>query len=715
MTNELTPPGAPGSSIGLAESVVRNRSTVATLLVALGILFLGLGVYCFYKAYVSLPPTDAEKDATAEKPQDPALPEVKLDNPRKSEYLLGGGLGVLAAIVGIGLAAFVGLSVPRPTRAEQLAEARTLILLTGALFGLVLMLSGLAFFVLWFDSLTEWIEAGKVSEAKWILPLILVFLVGAGLAFLAAQPARADERDNPLVRRFVYGTNVGLTVMLVILALIVGNVFAALKIPNKLDTTESGLNSVTLSVPMRDYLTALPKTVRIHAILTDDDPVTTDIRRLLETCKEVNPNRFLVRYLSPVSDQRDIVQLRNKYPQVEIDRTGLLFVLDENEKVATYVRKNEFEKQERDKTTFVGQARLAQEILFLTEEQSESVIYFTHESRELNVAAAEGPEPEQPGQRRPATELRTALESARCRVRRLPTVAAGAEVKIPDDAGVIVIADPLGPIPEKTEAAIRKYMTTPRPNGKKGKLLVLTGANPRPAGAQGVMATGLETLLAEFGIQLPDMAVYAEPAGRLQARSLITIINPNLLNERNEIALSFDESGFLLENCRPIISGQSQPGVRAQPLLLSDPQRYTWIETEVLPNPELTWSEIIRSQSREMISRKQVARVYRPLGAVATEQSEDKQLGRVVVIGSGTFADNQVRSGRSVAAQVDLFAASVNWLRERPAVANIPAKRYDQYTPPQSSSEVRVYWFPVALTLGGILALGVGVWVLRRK
>lgn len=723
MSNELSSPpiGPAPASSALVEYVIKNRSTVATVLAILGVVCLVAAIYCFYKAFSPPPVSDEAKQKLAEKlklSEDDA--EVAATIPHQSAYIYGGIVGLMGAVVGIGVAAFAGMSIPQPTRSGQLTDARLLILLSGALFGLVLMTAGLFYSYHWFDSLTLGLEQKKLGELKWVLGPVLVFLIGAGLAFVAAQPARADERDNPIVRRIIYGTNFGLTVMLVLLALLVGNVLIALKVPNRLDTTESGLHTLTLSKEMQEYVVGLKKTIRVYAILAGEDPTTVDTRRLLESCQQANPDRFSVRYLSPVVNQKDIQQLKNKYPQVEIDQTGVLFVLDDNDKVATYVRKSEFEKRDmrsqRRDVEYVGQTRVAQELLFLTESSSDAIVYVTHSARELVLTPDTTPRGETL-QGRPADALRNVLEGVRCKVLRLPPEQPGVEYKIPDDADIVVVADPLSPLSEKLVSALTKYMANPRPNDKpKGKLLVLAGANPQPTG-RSLLTTGLEPLLAEYGIQMTPSAVYAEPTNQIPtARAVVGFMNPNLIAERNTIALSFQRLGFLFLNCRRLAAGQaSHPTIQAQPLLLTPANRDTWLEPEVLPNPEQTFDEIMRSQNPEVFRRKNYGQANRTLGVISSETIDSKATGRVVVIGSGTFADDQVRDESTVAAQVELFAASANWLRDRPAVANMPSKTYGYYTPPKSVNVVRILWFPIALVIGGVGALGLGVWVLRRK
>jgi len=70
---------------------------------------------------------------------------------------------------------------------------------------------------------------------------------------------------------------------------------------------------------------------------------------------------------------------------------------------------------------------------------------------------------------------------------------------------VVVVAEPTSPLPPAQVEAIRLYMTEPRADKKKGKLIVLAGAPVRPKGK--VIRTGLEGLLLEFNVRLGDRVV----------------------------------------------------------------------------------------------------------------------------------------------------------------------------------------------------------------
>ena len=186
----------------VADYVAANRGPVAIALIAVGVVCLAVGGYYLAKGF-NAPRAEKKTDADPE--------AVEIADPNQPTHLVAGILGVMGAAVGIGVGGSVLAKVPKPDVAGQRADARVTILLAGGLFGFVLMVAGLWFFYQWFGSLTAWLDQGKRGEAKWVLGPILAFVAGAALAFVSAQPARAEERNNPLLRRLVYGANLGLS------------------------------------------------------------------------------------------------------------------------------------------------------------------------------------------------------------------------------------------------------------------------------------------------------------------------------------------------------------------------------------------------------------------------------------------------------------------------------------------------------------------------
>ena len=221
------------------------------MLAILSVLFLALTVFLALKAFRAQPAD--EKPADQQLPDSlrdtkqlpPVKPPGDATDSKRTDYMFG-WLATLAAFLAVGgVAMWMLAAPPAGDEARQKTEARIAILALGASFGALAILFGMIFFYQWRESLTNWLDKGQTKDAKWVLTPILMIVAGAGLIFFAIQPARADERNNGPIRRVVYWSNFGLTVLLLLVAFVVANVLFSLKVPNKLDTTATGFYSLS--------------------------------------------------------------------------------------------------------------------------------------------------------------------------------------------------------------------------------------------------------------------------------------------------------------------------------------------------------------------------------------------------------------------------------------------------------------------------------------
>ncbi len=724
MSSDVTPPpnATPTADAPVADFVAANRQPTAYVLLALGLICLIVAGYLFYQALGRPAPKDQSAEA---KPTEPGTENVRPVVPHQAEYVLGGVGGLAAALALGGVGVWLLAAVPRPTTAGERTSARLAVLAAGGLFGLVLMVMGVVFFALWFKSLTAWLDTGKASEAKWVLGPLLAVLVGAGLVFASAQPARAEERNNSLLRRLVYGANLVLTGMLVLVLLIAGNVFAALKVPNKLDTTESGF--YTLSDKTREYIAGLEQPVKVYTTLFEDLPnrprlgrIMRDMRQLLAACQEANPSKFQVRYLSLTLNKDEITALKNKYPQADLNEIGVLVVVGEDEKRYSFIRYDDLYTAEgggapgeEPNLVFQGESRLVRELLFLSENKTRPVVYFTQNSGELAIGPRPGGEGGPTPPARSANQIKTALEKNYVDVR--PLTLDVTDPKIPDDATVVAVADPVTALSPEQVTALRKYMSTPRADGKKGKLIVLAGPHRKPTG--GMAPTGLEDLLAEYGVQLGTRWLYGDPRfERIPADTAIVGVPDSLAEDRtNTLAVAYaGETGILpWRNCRTLEVARGGGGpYQPQGLFFTIGNRATWLEDDPPPDPNKAFSELMVRDAAELRKKKAFGLASRPVAATVTEGGTS----RVAVFGCGDFfSDETGRRLQGAQLQADLFVTSVDWLRDRPAVAAVATKQYSRYTLTPKVDEVRLAWLPGGVAVLAILALGAGVWVLRRQ
>jgi len=727
-----------------ADFAVSNRTTIAYILVALGLACLGGSIWCFTKVDKAddaikakdKEEKDKDKEKDKEKKVEPDSEKEKdkdkaKDKEAKSklvnvehlfEYSSGAFFLLFGAVFSLGVAAYSLSATPKLTYAESLTDARKTVLLAGALIGALLMAGGLWFAAYYFTSLTLALDKGKLSELKWVVGPLAVVLLGGGLLFLAMQPARAEERHNDFIRKLIYGSNFALTTFLIMVILIVINIIVAIKVPNKLDTTESGLYSLELNPATKEYLGGLKKPVKVYAILPEsDNPVIADTLRLLDACAEANPSKFKVRKLSPTYDTKEIRELRNKYPQLDPSDLGLLFTLEDDDKQAGFVRLDEMVKQDfdqatrRSKTSFEGESKIARELLALNEAKTKAIIYCTTGHRELSVV--QQPPTGRPDENRTAMRLRAALEQANVEIR--PLAFDLTNPKVPDDASVVLIANPRDQFPKNQADAIQKYMSTPRPDGSHGKLILLTSPYPRADGT-GLEDTGLTGLAAYLGVDLGQAYLYNQLIRNqpsLGYSDVVSTTTRDLLVKRNPIALA-QRNPVILTNCREVtrIEQYSGPFVVEQLLLSTPPNRLTWLETSPSANPGKTVEQIFVDKKLQQDTQATNDGV-RGVGVLVSESSPNGPIGRAIVIGSGeAFADPDAQNRSRFAEMNSEFMTScVNWTRDRPAVANIPAKNYGEYQPPKVSDNKRLIGIPFVVTFLGVIALGTGVWVSRRK
>ncbi len=723
----MTSPVTPADPI--LDPLLRNRQSVGIAFAVLALLFLVGSGYCAVKAFTDSPAP--EKSAADEKAKSPSFDEVaggdtKLLRPYNSEYTLGAVIGFFCALAAGGAGGWLIGQLPNPDTARDRRVNRLLFFGAGAALGVAFMILGFALFHLWFGELAKWL--GQAEKAEPIKPLlaVLAFLLGAGLLFAGVQPLRAEERNDPVLRRIVYGSNFFLTTFLLVVGLIFINILATLKLPSKLDTSETGF--YTLSKNTTDYLAGLDKDVVIYATIQESRE-GADVLRVLNAFQEANPKRVKVKNLSLTLDKTELTALKTKFPSADfvdaegrISRLGLVIAIGPDEKRYQFIQQMELfgkegnPQQGPSKKTFQAEPRIIREVLFLTENKLKPVIYFTQGSGEISI------EPPGPNDKnsRSGDQLKQALIGDYCEVKSLKFDAFAVDPKVPDDATAVIVADPTAKLSDGTLLALSSYMAN-----QKGKLLVLAGAHRDPTNPKTILNIGLEKLLAEYDIELRDRVLYAQPVEGLPTNVLVAGCPQTMVAAKNTIALTFAGTGFVFANNRPLNLGNNPQSQKSKALFITDDDRATWLESEIFANPRDSYN-VLRALSQggraDLLAPKELAKSSRILAAVASESDKvakrdgepDRVVNRVVVFGYGSFEDSEKSAdGRAIFAE--LVTASINWLRDRPAVSNEGAKPYGVYTPNPKFDWSRGFTLPVVLVILSIAAVGLGLWVLRRR
>jgi hypothetical protein len=737
-----TPATAPTPAAGwnpLVESIRTNRVNAAYLLLGLAAVFLGVAVWLASKAErpAAAPPPAAD----AANPDAPPPPEVA--DPRKTDYRVGWIGAGLAALVCGGVGASLFARPARPTVEEQRTQARTLVLTVGGLLGALLIVLGGAYFYLWSESLTKWLDRGEAKEMRWVVIPFLMVVAGAGVVFAAIQPARADERNNQTLRRLVYGSNLALTVLLLSVALVAANVVISLKVQNKLDATETGF--YTLGEGTKRLLAGLSEPVTAYVVMLDDDTRgTNDVKQLMYSAQDAAPpGKFTPKFVSPVSNKAEIQRLQEKYPKLTKGATGVLLAIGEEGGRHAFISEDDLIKQEpsmrpgdRGQLSFVGEAAIVRELNFLDQQEKKPVVYFTQSNGELSLSSGGGAAAAFGGAGREASQLKTFLERNYIDVKALEL--SGATPKVPDDATVVVVADPQSPLSEGAAKALKEYATTTSParNGKHGKLVVAAGTGGGLAGLKDKRPpkTGLEGVLGEFGVKLGEQFIYTEPTRQIPVPAVASVAFPAAAQNNpivQAIAPRVPVIPFLMP--REVTTAGTPGGpFQVTPILITHPARHTWVEDEKLDDPFQTYEDLEDGRNASLRARKQYSGTPRNVGVVVAESAAPNPHmggggsgdGRAVVIGNGWIFSNEFASqfgGRgttSTPPTFDLLSVSIDWLRGRPPLPpGLEGKRYEMYTFPQSEaiSTTRLLYLPLGLAVIAVAGLGAGVWVMRRK
>lgn len=742
MSTQPTPPAptpAPAAADPVVELIRTQRQNVGYALTVLAAAFLVVGVMLVVKSNKLGATPSTQTDTKDDKDADSPLKDLKLDasevvQPNRFDYLVGAfGMALGLLVTGAG-AAYLLVSLPKLTEPEQRREARVLILAVGGLLGAFLIAMGAWFFIRWSDSLVKWLDKGEMKEARYALYPLLMVALGGLLMMIAVQPARAEERNNTVIRRLVYGSNFGLTVLILFVVLIIGNAVVAMRVPSRLDTTSNAF--YTLNQQTEQALKALDQPIRAYGIFQGGDPITEDTKRLLTSAQEANPSKFRVRFLSPALNRDEINKLKADYPMAEMSREGVLLVAGEEggaeRKRHTFIRADEFESTDdgpdgRPVTAFNGEPKLLRELRFLAENKQRPKVYFTQSSGELALSGGMGADA-----RRTAAGLKGYLEKNYFDVAEL-AFDPNKPAKVPDDASVVVVADPTAPLPPAGVEAIRKFMADPRPDGSKGKLVLLAGLQPGPD--RKALKLGLEPVLATFGVQLSDRFLYSVPTNQLpDPRGVVVSITREAVEANNPVALGFvnNMDQVLLRDCREVAKA---PGGAFQSVtvLTSVSGRTTWSQEDYAPNPRQAWdaiverAEAVRNAKTEAEARRlddqfgrdfQITRQPRPLAVFVSEREKDKETARVAVFGCGWFvsdeASGQAARNQTATILLDLMGSTLDWVRDRPTVTGVTKKPYSTYTLKPGFDNSRLLYVPLGLGLLIVIGLGAGVWVVRR-
>lgn len=607
----------------------------------------------------------------------------------------------------------------RPANAgSPVDEARFTILALGGLAGLCIAILGLILNVQYWDRLTALLRFGDRDGAWKVLLAVVTLIVGLAIMFLSLNSARSEERSSPVLRRLIYGYNTVLTGILLFLILAIVNVVAYMKLPAMVDSTEAGL--FKLSDRSKQILRSLDKPTTVYLIMASDANAYDEMRTLLANSQDFAP-QLRVESLSPGLNPGRIRELQKQFP--DITSEGVLVVYGDGPNApGSFIKSEDIVKVNfagRDRSeSFEGEARLMTDLAFLSENKQKPVVYFANQNAgEFDLNDSD------PRKETGIGVLKTRLEKRNFDVR--PLKFDTADPKVPDDATIVVLPNPRQPYTQPVAAALQKYMIE-----RKGKLVLLTDI---PQRATTMPETGLEPLLAGFKVDLGKDRILMRPVQIGQAvlrdpEIVLATVAAAALNSKNPIAINFDGYNLIFDQSRvvrpsatPPMPGQGDPSIRAETLIETRPGLPVWAESDLKASPR----QLVESFAKDPnLFRDKRSPEPLPIAVVVSESAPAAMPGglggpskpRMAVFGSANFITNsRMDETRSDSAYFDLFAGTLEWLRERPSNVGIEPRTYKNYMLDPGTSLFRLVFLPSLLAFVCIIGLGVGVWVVRRR
>jgi ABC-type uncharacterized transport system involved in gliding motility auxiliary subunit len=260
---------------------------------------------------------------------------------------------------------------------------------------------------------------------------------------------------------------------------------------------------------------------------------------------------------------------------------------------------------------------------------------------------------------------------------------------VPEGTDLVVIAGATSSFVQPELDALSGFLN----NG--GRMLVLL--DPTLQGA-GLVNTNLEAWLARYGVKVGSDIV-VDPSNPLPYFGPETIFIKSYGDHPVTRALAQGSVPVLVSLARSIGAG-SAPGIKTAELLRTTPEG--WGETD------LAHLDKVGRDARDLAGPV-------PVGAVAESSATapGRRPMRLVVFGDSDFATNQLLQANTPNAV--LLSNALNWLVEREALLDIPAKKTEQVRLTLTRPEIRnIYLLAAALPLLAI-ALGGAVFVRRRR
>lgn len=600
------------------------------------------------------------------------------------------------------------------------------------------------------------VNRGLSSWREWDTWRPIVFTLGGLLGMMLAFTGMVNEaRENPVVRRLIYGYNTFLSAVLLLGILIVVNGIAFAYGTRPFDWTATG--SYTVHERMQKLLRQLPAPVDVYVLIDPDDSLYPELRDYLELCRTYNREKFRVHY-PYLRSSRELLQLMFQRYRVSPDQSGVLVVYDaeSGRNAYQFIRRDDLRSESRlgrEAPVFKAEGSLASALITLMQGPQKPVIYFTSGAGEMT--------PSHSREQRNLRRLKDRLEQQGYQVKEVDLtkrdVLGGPAPEVLQalmETELLIVADPLSAPPGYLDM-LKLYMGPPASLGLpqtlalvqsalqgplhlfdpatldwfliqqhrrgKGRLLIFTGAGLETNGTP--TACAIETFLKDYGISAGRDLLFSLERERLL--DVLVHINPQADQQlRAGLSPSQLETAFRIPLCRTIDSSPAGDYI-VTTLLQTYVPVYPLQEQLLADQPEL---HLLEQFQRDRVGFKQrIKTPPHPVAVTVRERSSrvprdpfhagvaGEGAPRLVVFGSAVLA---LQAGLEDF-QFNLVVSSLAWLRQRTELMDvgIPPRERKSFEPGPNFQRYSLLSYMVQglMVFALVIVSGVGVYLVRRQ
>lgn len=466
------------------------------------------------------------------------------------------------------------------------------------------------------------------------------------------------------------------------LTLILGINYTATRYYTRGDLSQD--RTYSLSAETLAYLRHLNDDVKVIVTISGDSPRSEEqllYRYTRDMLKEYHHNsrdnsgyHLTVEYVDIYQNLKRAEELSRTYG---LDQPNLvLFASSKRQRIVTPSEILEFEN--RKPTAFRGEQAFTSALLEVTTE-SQPVIYFTVGHGEMRADSVDPI--------RGLTEIVRELQSRNILLKKLDLMQWSA---VPEDADLVIVADPQGSFSPEEQEILRNYLSE-----KAGRLILFTSPGRDP---------GLKDLLQDWGLRSDDFLVL-EQDGHYQENSGNFLI-------RQFADHPITES--LLRNQTPLIIGACRPVMESKTAIADD----RLARTPLMASSKISWAESTWQNATEYSFDPQADIVGPITVGMLAERSAASQLGinlpggRLLVIGSGDLVANRRVSSYG---NYTFTLNAINWMLNRNSLLAIPPRRIERIQFSLSGNDILHSGLGLLIVPAILAMFGVIVHLIRRN